>query len=48
MIEREEKLIEILEKITDVATRALVLERHIANFGPLSRECGEKVREILR
>ena len=48
MIEREEKLIEILEGVTDVSIRVLVVERHICNFGPLSNECREKIRELLR
>ena len=47
MSDMEEYLIQILEKLTDVNAKAVVLQSYIQEYGPLGTEAGNKVKEIL-
>lgn len=47
MKETEEYLIQILENLTDINAKAVVLESYIQEYGPVGDEAGSKIKEIL-
>jgi hypothetical protein len=48
MTKDEKFLIFLLAKAQDRNTKAVLLQGYIAQFGPLSDEAGNKVRELLK
>lgn len=47
MSDMEKYLIEILENLTDINAKAVVLQSYIQEYGPLGTEAGNKVKEVL-
>ena len=47
MTENEKYLITILKACPDANTKAVILQSYIAEFGPVSDEAGEYIRDIL-
>ena len=47
MTEKEKGLISLMERIESLEFRASILSLYVQENGPVSEECGQKVRELL-